>query len=309
MRHAGSGLAQFAQGAECDLVADRENAVARLVAVEHSAGGAAALFFAGQIGFDLDQPGGEVRGRHRLGIAVVALRKLALERTERADAGDGLAAALDQVGGGDPGAFVVVAADPFELVIGGAPADPVHACPAFSRTPEFAVIVPRRFVLGGADHDQAIGLALFLVPARKVGGAVLKADQRFVPARRCRGADRAEQGIGERVEVLAVLIRAADHHHRQRPGLAGAQAGGVVVDVVVEFARGFGNPQPGRLADHRIARQRAADGRLADPGFGGNVERGDPEQARLRLVHHIAEMPPSSLSSAPVMKRLSSLAR
>ena len=278
--HVDPGLAERAQGAERDLVADGENPVAGLAAVEQGASGAAALLFARQVGFDCDQLRGEICGTHGIGIAVKAFGELTLERIDRADAGDGFAAAFDQVSGGDPGAVVVVAADPFELVIGRAPADPVHAGLA-----QIAVIVPRRLVLGGADHDQAVSLALFLVPARKVGGAILKADQRFVSAGRGGGADRAEQGIGEGVEVLAVLIRPADRDHCQRPGFASAQAGGVVIDIVVEFARRFGNAQPGCLADHRIARQRAADGRLADPGFGGYVERGDPEKARFGPVH------------------------
>ena len=73
-----AAFGEFAQGPERDLVADREDRVEGLLGCQQGAGGAAALFLAGQVGLDLDEARRQARFGQALGIAVVALLELAL---------------------------------------------------------------------------------------------------------------------------------------------------------------------------------------------------------------------------------------
>lgn len=176
-------LGKFLQRAQRQFVADGEDTVERAARGEQRARGQAALLLTRKAIVGFDQPRLQSPFGHAFGIAIVALLELALERPGRADAGDPAAAALDQVASGKPRAAVVVGANPFQIVIGRTPADLMR-----TGLGQIAEIAPGQLVLGGADHDRAIGLALFLVAAGEVLRPVLKADQRVIAARRGGGA-------------------------------------------------------------------------------------------------------------------------
>ena len=99
---------------------------------------------------------------------------------------------------------------------------------------ERAHAVARGGIGRGADHDKAIGPALFLVMPEKLALARLETHQRLEAALGRRDADRAEQGIGKGIDARRAVALAADHHHRKRAGRAAPQPRGALIDEIVK---------------------------------------------------------------------------
>ncbi len=75
----------------------------------------------------------------------------------------------------------------------------------------------------------------------------------------------------ERIDQRIVVGRVFEEQQGQRAGVAQAQAGGVLVDLVVQLA-GDAHALAGLGVDHRAAAQGPRHGWLGDPGQVGDVE-------------------------------------
>ena len=75
----------------------------------------------------------------------------------------------------------------------------------------------------------------------------------------CCGTDAAQQCRIERVEIADILARTADDHHGQCAGSAGAQAGRVLIDVIVQLGGGLCHAGAGGLGNHGVSGQCPAD--------------------------------------------------
>ena len=128
-------------------------------------------------------------------------------------------------------------------------------------------------VVAVAEQDQAVGLHAVLVVGVPVVGQLLERDQQVVAVARAGASDRAEHRQEERVDVRLVRGRILEQQQRQRARALRAQAGGVVVDLVVELAHRFEHALrafPGSPAGCRAAR---ATRWPARPRRGGRCRR------------------------------------
>ena len=135
-----------------------------------------------------------------------------------------------------------------------------------------AEIVPRGLVGRRADDDHAIGLSSADIVSEQLIFLRLEGNEGLVAALcRC-GAGAAEQAVIEGVDGGRSLPVTPDNDDGDGPRLALAQPCGAHVDVIAKFGSGLFDPAARGFGNGFRTRQRAADGRLADPGALGNVD-------------------------------------
>ena len=122
--------------------------------------------------------------------------------------------------------------------------------------------------------DQAIGLVAVFVIGLPVGGQLLEGHQQVLPVQRAGAGDRPQHRVEERVDQRVVVGRVLEEQQGQRAGIAQAQAGGVLVDLVVQLAGDAQDALAGLGIDHRAAAQGPRHRGLGDPGQVGDVQGG-----------------------------------
>ncbi len=168
-------------------------------------------------------------------------------------------------------ALEVVAADR-DTGLAGQGGAPAHEVRALFDQPLQAVA--RFVVVAVAEQDDAVGLVAVLVIGLPVGGQLLERDQQILPVQRAGAGDRAQHRMEERVDQRVVVGRVLEEQQGQGAGIAQAQAGGVLVDLVVQLAGDAQDALAGLGIDHRAAPQGPRHGRLGDPGQVGDVQGG-----------------------------------
>ncbi|MCW0449567.1 hypothetical protein NB706_002401 [Xanthomonas sacchari] len=187
-----------------------------------------------------------------------------------AEEGDAAAALRQQVRGDVVPALEVVAADRHPRLPGQ------HRAPAHEvRALVDQVLQPllRLQVVAIAEQDQPVGLLAVAVVGAPVVRQLLERHQQVVAMAGAGAGDRPQHRVEERVDQRVVGGRVFEEQQRQGTGIAQAQAGGVLVDLVVQLARDRQDLASGLLVDRRTAAQRARDRGLRHACQIGDVQR------------------------------------
>ena len=92
-------------------------------------------------------------------------------------------------------------------------------------------------VVAVAEQDQPVRLLAVGVVGVPVVRELLERDQQVLPVAGAGAGDRAQHRREERVDVRGVAGRVFEQQQRRGAGALGAQAGGVLVDLVVQLLR------------------------------------------------------------------------
>ncbi len=194
-----------------------------------------------------------------LHVATVALFEFRVVAGSMAQESDAPAALLKQVRGDVVAALEIVAAHRHPRLAGQGGA-PTYEMSALLDQPLQAL--HRLVVVAITQQDDAVGLVAVLEIGVPVAGKLLEGHQQIAPMQGAGAGDRAQHRVEERVDQRIVRGRVLEEQQGQRAGLLAAQAGGVLVDLVVQLPGDIQDALAGLGVDHRAAAQRSRHGGL-----------------------------------------------